>query len=82
MLVSLPTADPLARPPLQIPDQHRAQLPRQGQHPSVDSDSDDDADEYVEATEFVPPTITPPPRIPAGGEEGEVGYCRWRKCGR
>lgn len=70
MLVLLPTAEPLVKPPFQVAGVHRPQHPRQAKRPSVDSDSDDDADEYIDATEFVP-TLLPPPRVPAGGEEGE-----------
>ena len=46
--------------------------PQQAVPPAVDSDSDGDADEYVEATEFTTHSKLPPAKVPPGGEGESV----------
>lgn len=41
--------------------------PQQAVPPAGDSDSDGDADEYVEATEFTTDSRLPPTKLPPGG---------------
>ena len=50
------------------PDFFRSLPPRQAAPPAADSDSDDDAEEYVETTEFTTPDIVAPVEVSLGGE--------------